>query len=207
MKSRTGNNPSDSEVRVLISQLLVEGGKSNRGSKLRAVERLVSVADRPEVASAFESLVASDATPSLKLATLRKLAASATPAVSHVGKVGLSVDQHTSVRVAAADLLSEMDDDESLDALRRCLHDRVDSVVVHSANALGARGDRASEPELVGLLSRSRITVRVAAAKALAEVGTNASLEPLQKLAATERWPYRLIVKAAASNLAHRLSQ
>lgn len=196
---------SEDRVKALTAELLAATSSASGFTRLETIKSLVGEVSRPEVSGAFEAFVASDGKATLKLAMIRKLNSAPSPACARIGILGLEMNQNGNVRVAAADLLGKLDDEESLSALRKGLQDDEDAVVTHCARSLGLRADSASEPELLALLGRSRRTVRLAAAKALAESGSESSLEPLQQLAKSERWPFKLLAKDAAKRLSDRI--
>lgn len=89
-------------------------------------------------------------------------------------------DPHHAVRIAAADGLGEIGDEDAIDPLIQVFNDLREDVRIAAARALGNIGDRRSIKPLISLFGDRYHGVRAAAADAIAAFGHSA-LRPLEE--------------------------
>jgi len=134
------------------------------------------VPEKTALERCLEALRSSDA--SVRTAAIAALQGMGEEAVGYL--IGALNDPHHGVRIAAADGLGEIGDEDAVEALIPLFDDVREDVRIAAARALGRIGDRRSIEPLIKLFGDRYHGVRVAAADAVATFGRNA-LRPLEE--------------------------
>jgi HEAT repeat protein len=134
------------------------------------------VLEKTALERCLEALRSSDA--SVRMAAIAALQGMGKEGVRYL--IGALNDPHHGVRIAAADGLGEIGDEDAVEALIQLFDDAREDVRIAAARALGRISDRRSIEPLIKLFGDRYYGVRVAAVDAVATFGRNA-LGPLEE--------------------------
>ena len=114
-------------------------------------------------------------------------------------------DDNEGVRATAAQALGELGDNAAASVLRRSASEDPSPVVRSwAAHALGSMRDRQAVPVLIVSLRDDDFRVRRAAAVALANIGDERAIPPLERARAAEPWWRRRALTKACRTIARR---